>query len=120
MFIGHYLYAEIPFNSKSDLSPAVLRLPETTGTKCLSLSYVFERPDAIRLKVSFRGKNDTVMHDVWSASKGLSTWSTTNMTVDGNVSQVYITAVPLKTAYSTGVAIDDVTFVEGKCEGKIP
>lgn len=42
------------------------------------------------------------------------------MTVDGNVSQVYITAVPLKTAYSTGVAIDDVTFVEGKCEGKIP
>lgn len=115
---GHYLYAEIPFNSNDDLSPAVLQLPvfSITQPSCMSLSYVFERPDSIRLKVSARLKKGDDVTDLWSASKGLSTWSTVNISIDSGVAQLNITAVPLKPTYTTGVAIDDVKLVAGKCK----
>ncbi|XP_061189646.1 uncharacterized protein LOC133197565 [Saccostrea echinata] len=115
---GHYLYAEIPFNANNNLSPAILQLPEVMNTKvsCLSLSYVFEKRDAIKLKVSIRHKNSNDVTDVWSTSKGLSTWSTANISVDSGVSEVNVTAVPLVITYTTGVAIDDITFTEGKCK----
>lgn len=83
----------------------------------MSLSYVFERPDSIRLKVSARLKEGNDVTDLWSASKGLSTWSTVNISIDSGVAQLNITAVPLKPTYTTGVAIDDVKLVAGKCKG---
>jgi hypothetical protein len=113
------MYAEIPFNAEKGLSPAVLRLPvsENTMTSCLSLSYVFEKQDVIKVKVSVRLQNNNDVKHLWSVSKGLSTWSTANITIDGEVSEINVTAIPLVSTYTTGVAIDDVILLKNRCQG---
>lgn len=112
------MYAENPNGLGGSYKEAILKIPHFHGddVKCMSLAVFFYGTQSdMKLKLIGHVAPD-MTRQLSEISSFSSTWAVANITIDGDVTGVDIVAVR-GARENIGVAIDDVTFIGGYCQG---